>query len=67
MAELPKEILFDTRLVERHIRQGLTTREDYQKYVQQLEDAESEADVIDLDTLATSRGGAAPAPAGQVS
>ncbi len=66
MAELPKEILFDTRLVERHIRQGLTTREDYQKYVQQLEDAESEADVIDLDTLAT-RGGAAPAPAGQVS
>ncbi len=64
MAELPKEILFDTRLVERHIRQGLTTRQDYEKYVSQLEDQESEADVIDLDTLATMRGGT---PAGQVS
>jgi len=52
MAELPPEVLFDVRLVERHIRQGLTTREDYEKYVAQLSDDASEADVLDLDALA---------------
>ena len=52
MAELPPEVLFDVRLVERHIRQGLTTREDYEKYVAQLNDDAAEADVLDLDVLA---------------
>ena len=56
MAELPPEVLFDVRLVERHIRQGLTTREAYEKYVAQLSDDASEADVLDLDVLAAQPG-----------
>jgi hypothetical protein len=52
MAELPNEVLFDARLVERHIRQGLVTREQYEGYLAQLNDVESEADRIDLDSLA---------------
>jgi hypothetical protein len=52
MPELTPEILFDVRLVERHIRQGLTTREAYEKHVAALNDIASEADVLDLDALA---------------
>ena len=60
MAKLPEEILFDVRLVERHIRQGLTTRADYDAYMQKLQDAEEQRDVIDMDVLANGRSHARP-------
>lgn len=52
MPELIPEVLFDVRLIERHIRQGLITREAYDKHVAALNDIASEADVVDLDALA---------------
>lgn len=62
MAELPPEILFDVRLVERHIRQGILTREVYEKHIAQLNDDASEADVLDLDALAQQTGSAGSRP-----
>lgn len=55
MAKLPEEILFDVRLVERHIRQGLTTRAEYEAFQKKLADAEEHRDVIDMDVLAGGR------------
>jgi hypothetical protein len=55
MAKLPEEILFDVRLVERHIRQGLTTRAEYEAYTKKLPDAAEQRDVIDMDVLANGR------------
>jgi len=52
MPELIPEVLFDVRLVERHIRQGVLTREAYEKHVAALNDIASEAEVLDLDALA---------------
>jgi hypothetical protein len=55
MAKLPEEILFDVRLIERHIRQGLTTRAEYEAYIKKLADAADQRDVIDMDVLANGR------------
>ena len=52
MTEIPNESLFDVRLIERHTRQGLITRQDYEKYLSELPDRETEADPIDLEELA---------------
>jgi hypothetical protein len=54
--KLPEETLFDVRLVERHIRQGLTTRADYEAHLKKLADVEEQRDVIDMDVLAGHRG-----------
>ncbi len=62
MPELIPEVLFDVRLVERHIRQGLTTREAYEKHVASLSDIASEADVLDLDALAQQQPSTGPRP-----
>ncbi|MBN1962376.1 MAG: hypothetical protein JW841_15695 [Deltaproteobacteria bacterium] len=51
MSDIPKEILFDVRMVERHIRSGLIKREDYEKYLAELADVQAEADPINLDEL----------------
>lgn len=53
--KMPEETLFDVRLVERHIRQGLTTRADYEAYLKKLADVEEQRDVIDMDVLADGR------------
>ena len=41
MNKLPDELLFDIRLVERHIEKGMTTREDYERYLESLVTATS--------------------------
>lgn len=51
MVKLSEEILFDVRLVERHIRSGLTTRADYDAFQKKLPDAEEHRHVIDMDEL----------------
>lgn len=38
MVELPRELLLDTRLIERHIARGLVSREDYEKALGALSD-----------------------------
>lgn len=53
--KMPEETLFDVRLVERHIRQGLTTRADYEAHLKKLADVAEQQDVIDMDVLAGGR------------
>lgn len=50
-SQLPEEILYDVRLIERHVRQGLITRQDVEKYQKALQDRAAEADVTDLEAL----------------
>jgi hypothetical protein len=52
MVKLPEETLYDVRLVERHIRQGLITRADYDARLKKLDDAAGLADDLDMDGLA---------------
>ena len=53
MAEvLPEEVLYDVRLIERHIRRGLLTKETAQAHQDGLADVAEQADKIDLDHLA---------------
>lgn len=49
MRQIPDDVLYDSRLVERHIAQGLVTREQVEKYIASLPDAAELAEVIDLD------------------
>ena len=51
MRELPEETLYDIRLIDRHMKEGLITEEDVQKYMSQLSDAEEESDFLDVETL----------------
>ncbi len=51
MRELPEETLYDIRLIDRHIKEGLITEEDVQKYMSQLSDAEEESDFLDVEAL----------------
>ena len=51
MRELPEETLYDIRLIERHIKEGLITEEDVQKHMSQLEDVEENSDLLDVDGL----------------
>ncbi len=45
---MKNEKLFDTRLVERHIEQGLITREEYEAYLGKLEDCADKKVALDL-------------------
>lgn len=40
------EQMFDIRLVERHIAQGITNRKDYEQYLRQLQDMKENAEVM---------------------
>lgn len=55
MSEMPEEILYDVRLVERHIRKGTITREQANGYVEAAEDMGDQAEVLDLDALRQGR------------
>ena len=51
MREIPEEILFDTRLIDRHIAQGLITRKDVDEYMKKLADSENLGEQVDLEKL----------------
>lgn len=54
--QLPDEILYDVRLLERHIQRGILTREQVEKRRAANADTAEQADVLDLDQLqATAR------------
>jgi hypothetical protein len=55
---IPDEILYDVRLLERHIQRGVLTREQVDKRRQESPDMTEQADILDLEQLATSRGNA---------
>lgn len=44
--ETPRNILFDRRVVERHIKKGEVTREDYEKFVAALPDVSDNAELV---------------------
>ena len=48
---IPDEILFDVRLVERHITRGLITRDQWEKYRAQSTDVTENTDSFDLEQL----------------
>lgn len=54
MRQLPPEVLFDKRLVERHIAQGLCTKEDAEKFATDSKDATELSELMDLDELMAS-------------
>jgi hypothetical protein len=58
--QLPDEILYDVRLIERHITKGLITRAAVEKRRAQSADMADQSDNLDLDQLAS---GANRAPA----
>lgn len=49
MLEIPQELLLDVRLIERHIERGLITREQYQKYLDELPDRSEKSTTIKVD------------------
>ena len=53
MREIPEDVLFDRRLVERHLHQGLLTQVDLDKRLKQLADAADLGDNIDVEALAS--------------
>ena len=55
---IPDEILYDVRLLERHIQRGVLTREAVEKRRQEAPDRTEQADILDLEQLASSRGNA---------
>ncbi len=49
MPNLPDEILFDVRLIERHVRQGLLTRQEVEKRIKELKDVGSDGEALSLE------------------
>ncbi|MBI5508679.1 MAG: hypothetical protein HY903_07990 [Deltaproteobacteria bacterium] len=62
MAEMKDEILYDTRLQERHTRRGVLSRKDLEKHLKELPDvsAQGELLVLDADNDIVVKGGAKP-------
>jgi len=55
MAKIPDEVLFDSRLVERHCRKGLITRKQVEEHLAKVRDASDNADVMNLDVMVVPR------------
>lgn len=51
MREIPDDILYDQRLIERHVAQGLITQKQVDEHLKGLRDVAEHSDVIDLDNL----------------
>ena len=63
MRELPEETLYDIRLIDRHIKEGLISEEDVKKRLEALDDCEPDMAVIDIQGLAEHPAVAVPAAA----
>ena len=48
---LPDEVLFDVRLIDRHLTKGQTNGKDYQKFLKAQEDLSEGAITVDYDAL----------------
>ena len=49
MHQFPDEILYDVRLIQRHLEKGLLTREQLAKRLEELADVSSQAELLNLD------------------
>ena len=56
MSQLPDSVLFDKRLIERHIRNGKITRKEYEARLKKVEDQEEQAEWSTLEALVESDG-----------
>jgi hypothetical protein len=48
---LPDEVLFDVRLIDRHLLKGQTNGKDYQKWLKAQEDLSEGAVTVDYDLI----------------
>jgi len=48
---LPEQVLYDTRLIQRHIDEGLITQADVEAYRQKCVDAEENKGVISMEVI----------------
>jgi hypothetical protein len=53
---LPDQVLYDTRLIQRHIEEGLITEADVEAYRQKCVDVEENKGVVSMDTIFQGRG-----------
>jgi len=51
MRELPEDTLYDIRLIERHIQEGLITEEDVKTHLAKLGDAEENSETFNVEEL----------------
>jgi hypothetical protein len=49
MPNIPDEILYDVRLIERHVRQGTLERTQVDKRLKDLKDVASDGEVLNLE------------------
>ena len=55
---LPDQVLYDTRLIQRHIEECLITEADVEAYRQKCADAEENKDVVSMEAIFQGRGDA---------
>ena len=48
---IPEHVLFDTRLIQRHIEEGLITEADVEAYHQKAADVEENKDVVSMEAI----------------
>ena len=51
MRELPEDTLYDIRLIERHIKEGLITEEDVKTHLAKLGDGEENSETFNVEEL----------------
>jgi hypothetical protein len=49
MVEMKDEVLYDVRLVERHVRKGSLIRKDFEKRLKELPDSAEQGEILSLD------------------
>ena len=54
--EAVKEKIFDSRVAERNVLRGATTRQEYEKFVEALPDEAAAAEWVSLDEIAETNG-----------
>lgn len=55
MSEIPQEMLYDVRLIERYVRRGVLSREAVDKYLSGVKDMADSAEAIAFDPNAVER------------
>jgi hypothetical protein len=48
---VPEHVLYDTRLIQRHIEEGLITEADVEAYRQKAADVEENKDVVSMEVI----------------
>ena len=64
MVEIKDEVVYDVRLIERHIRKGLVSRKEYEKRLKEIDDVTDQGEFLSLnqDEEIVVRNGPGPVP-----